>query len=88
MGPPVSSQAETRWNPNGRKPSPGVESVTLRFLRSQLLVVHVFVVIMTTRRVSEGRTRQDVSSDITSSLAYASGWVYIKKRNFRRLDLG
>ena len=30
--------------------------------------------VFTSRRVSEGRKREDVASDVTPSLAYASGW--------------
>jgi hypothetical protein len=36
-----------------------------------------------TRRVSEGQMREDVASDVTPSLAYASGCDYCEKRNFK-----
>ena len=35
-----------------------------------------------TRRVSEGRMGEDVASDVTSSLADASGWDCYEKRTF------
>jgi hypothetical protein len=37
-----------------------------------------------TRRVSEGRKREDVASDVTPSLAYASGCDCYEKRNFKK----
>jgi hypothetical protein len=40
--------------------------------------------MITTRRVSEGRMREDVASDVTPSLAYASGCDCYENRNFRR----
>jgi hypothetical protein len=41
-----------------------------------------------TRRVSEGRTREDIASDITPSLAYASGCDCYEKRNFKTRERG
>ncbi len=40
-----------------------------------------FLGVFTTRRVSEGQTREELERDVTSSLAYASGWDKIEERN-------
>jgi hypothetical protein len=42
--------------------------------------------VIITRRMSEGRKREDVASDVNPSLAYASGWDIHKKRNFKVYD--
>jgi hypothetical protein len=41
-----------------------------------------------TRRVSEGRMREDIASDVTSSLAYASGCDWCEDRNFKARERG
>jgi hypothetical protein len=41
-----------------------------------------------TRRVSEGRRREDLKSVVTSSLTYVSGCDRTKKRNFKLLERG
>jgi len=44
--------------------------------------------IIPTRHVSEGRMREDVASDVTPSLAYASGCDCYENRNFKTRERG
>jgi hypothetical protein len=55
----------------------------LRFRLQELLAAGFLPGIIPTRRVSEGQMREDLKSDATSSLAYASGCDCCEMRNFQ-----